>query len=167
MKCYTYHDAMAVGDLDEGLGGEGASERVVLGLRNTILEMIARGATLASTCTRLCEEVEALLPDVTSSVLTVDTAGGLHPLAALSLPPSFLQVLEGSSIGPTAGFCGTSAYLATEVVVTDIESDRRWADYNQPPLTNGLRACWLRLSCSTTVNVEAPQTSSAIWRATA
>ena len=72
-------------DQDQRLESGGASERVLLGLQNTILEMIAKGENLAFTCTQLCEQVEALLPDVTSSVLTVDTTGRLHPLAGPSL----------------------------------------------------------------------------------
>ncbi len=133
---------MVVRDQDQRLGSEGASERVLLGLQNAILEMIARGAALASTCTRLCHEVEALLPDVTTSVLAVDTAGRLHPLAGPSLPTSYSQALEGVSIGPAVGSCGTSAYLGTDVAVTDIETDSRWADYNELPLAHGLCACW-------------------------
>ena len=59
---------------------------VLLHLQNAILKMIAKGAGLAPTCTTLCVEVERILPDVICSVLTVDAAGLLHPLAGPSLP---------------------------------------------------------------------------------
>jgi diguanylate cyclase (GGDEF)-like protein len=119
-----------------------ASGSVLLALQNTILEMIAKGETLVSTCTRLCNEVESLLPDVICSVLTIDAAELLHPLAGPSLPPSYSKALDGVAIGPIAGSCGTAAYLGTDVAVTDIETDPRWAAYKHLALPHGLRACW-------------------------
>jgi diguanylate cyclase (GGDEF)-like protein len=114
----------------------------VLELQNTILEMIATGETLASTASRMCVEAEKLSPGVICSVLTVDKAGLLHPLAGPSLPTSYSASLDGLAIGPDTGSCGTAAYCREEVIVTDIESDPRWAAFRQLALPLGLRACW-------------------------
>jgi diguanylate cyclase (GGDEF)-like protein len=111
-------------------------------LQAVILEMIATGQTLEQTAKRLCSEVEALLPDVTCSVLTVDPAGLLHPLAAPSLPNAYCIALDGCSIGPLAGSCGTAAYLRQPVDVTDIATDERWAAFKHLALPLGLCACW-------------------------
>lgn len=116
----------------------------VLELQNTILEMIATGATLASTASRMCVEAEKLAPGVICSVLTVDKAGILHPLAGPSLPISYSASLDGLAIGPDTGSCGIAAYCREEVTVTDIESDTRWADFRHLALPLGLRACWSR-----------------------
>ncbi|WP_235535120.1 putative bifunctional diguanylate cyclase/phosphodiesterase [Sphingomonas sp. Leaf339] len=104
--------------------------------------MIAKGAGLDTTCRALCEEVERLLPDVVCSVLTVDDAGRMHPLAAPSLPEIYSAALEGVEIGPLAGSCGTAAYLGTDVTVRNIETDIRWAAFKHLALPHGLRACW-------------------------
>ena len=104
--------------------------------------MIATGETLEATCARLCVEVETLLPDVTCSVLSVDTAGLLHPLAGPSLPVAYSAALDGLASGPLAGSCGTAAYLGTEIIVTDIAADPRWAAYRHLALPHELRACW-------------------------
>ncbi len=114
----------------------------MLRLQNTILESIAKGADLAATCTLLCTEVEALLPAVKCSVLSVDAAGMLHPLAGPSLPKAYSDALEGASIGPCNGSCGTAAYLGKDVAATDIETDPYWADYKHLALPHGLHACW-------------------------
>jgi diguanylate cyclase (GGDEF)-like protein len=114
----------------------------VLELQNTILEMIATGETLANTAERMCVEAEKLAPGAICSVLVVDRAGLVHPLAGPSLPPGFSAAVEGSSIGPQAGSCGTAAYLREEVTVTDIENDPRWSEFRQLALPFGLRACW-------------------------
>ncbi len=119
-----------------------APTETLLGLQNAILEMIARGETLEATCVRLCLDVEALLPSVTCSVLTVDVEGRLHPLAGPSLPPAYSASLDGVPIGPYAGSCGTAAYFGTDIAVTDIRSDLRWADHRHHVEPHGLRACW-------------------------
>lgn len=114
----------------------------LLRLQNTILRSIAKGADLAATCTLLCSEVESLLPAVKCSVLSVDTAGALHPLAGPSLPKSYSDALDGAPIGPSHGSCGTAAYLGEDVVAIDIATDPRWSDYKHLALPHGLRACW-------------------------
>lgn len=116
----------------------------MLELQNTILEMIATGDTLASTASRMCVEAEKLAPGVICSVLTVDKAGLLHPLAGPNLPISYSASLDGLAIGPDTGSCGTAAYSREEVTVTDIESDPRWAAFRHLALPLGLRACWSR-----------------------
>jgi diguanylate cyclase (GGDEF)-like protein len=114
----------------------------VLELQNTILEMIATGETLANTVERMCEEAERLAPGAVCSVLTVDRAGLIHPLAGPSLPAEYSAALEGVPIGPHVGSCGTAAFLREEVTVTDIANDRRWAAFKHLALPIGLRACW-------------------------
>ncbi|GGN45778.1 hypothetical protein GCM10011349_12200 [Novosphingobium indicum] len=114
----------------------------MLGLRNIILEMIAKGADLTATMDRLCLEVEALAPEVTCSVLSVDRDGFLHPLSAPGLPAEFSAALDGLMIGPNVGSFGSAAYLRKPVVVTDIACDPRWADFREAALLLGFRACW-------------------------
>ncbi|WP_129794534.1 EAL domain-containing protein [Sphingosinicella sp. CPCC 101087] len=114
----------------------------MLQLQNIILEMIAKGDTLASTISRMCLEAEKLAPDVICSVLTVDRGGFVRPLAGPSLPPDYSAALDGVELGPHAGSCGTAAHLRTEVTVTDIETDPRWAAFKHLALPLGLRACW-------------------------
>lgn len=114
----------------------------MLQLQNIILEMIAKGDTLASTTMRLCLEVEKLAPDVICSVLMVERGGILRPLAGPNLPPAYSAALDGVKTGPLAGSCGTAAYLRTEVAVTDIATDPRWAAFKHLALPLGVRACW-------------------------
>jgi diguanylate cyclase (GGDEF)-like protein len=104
--------------------------------------MIAKGEPLAVTAERLCIEVEKILPGIVCSVLKVDRDGLLHPLAAASLSPDYSAHLDGLAIGPDVGSCGTAAYLRTPVIVTDIETDPRWASYKALVLPFGFKACW-------------------------
>ncbi len=114
----------------------------MLTLRNKILEMIAKGASLQATMDRLCLEIEAFGPGLVCSVLTVDPDGFLHPLSAPSLTDDFCAALDGLMIGPDIGSCGSAAYWRKPVTVSDIASNPRWAQFKDGALTQGLHACW-------------------------
>ena len=108
-----------------------------------VLEMIARGDALAPVLEALCRLVEDLASGALASILLYDAkTGTLRHGAAPSLPASYLQAIDGASIGPAAGSCGTAAYRAEPVVVDDIATDPLWADYRDLALAHDLRACW-------------------------
>lgn len=111
-------------------------------LQNDILEMVARGEPLETTAEALCVRVEALLPDVVCSILSVDSAGCLRPLAAPGLPKAYSEAFDGLPIGPDVGSCGSAIFLRHSVEVTDIATDPRWKPYAYLPLAIGLKACW-------------------------
>src|SRR5262249_24562747 len=66
----------------------------------------------------------------------------LHHGAAPSLPAAYNQAIDGAPIGPSAGSCGTAAFRAEMVVVSDIVTDPLWAKFRPLALPHGLRACW-------------------------
>lgn len=114
----------------------------MLQIENRILRLIANGATVQDTAYQLCHEVEAFLPGVICTVMTVDAAGLLHPLAVPSLPTEFSAAIRGVMMGPDVGSCGTAAYLRQPVFVTDIADDPKWAKFKDLALAADLRACW-------------------------
>ena len=97
---------------------------------------------MQDTAYQLCHEVEAFLPGVICTVMTVDAAGLLHPLAVPSLPTEFSAAIRGVMMGPDVGSCGTAAYLRQPVFVTDIADDPKWAKFKDLALAADLRACW-------------------------
>lgn len=114
----------------------------MLRLQNIILEMVARGDDLPETARRLCLEVEAIVPDAACSILTIDAAGLLPPLAAPSLPTDYSLALDGLLIGPSVGSCGTAAFLGADVAVRDIRTDPLWSDYRELVDQLEYSACW-------------------------
>ncbi|HLK40533.1 MAG TPA: GAF domain-containing sensor histidine kinase, partial [Polyangiaceae bacterium] len=108
-----------------------------------VLEMIARGTPLADSLAALVLAVEEFAPPVTGSVLLLDPDGQrVRHGAAPHLPESFLRAIDGASIGPRAGSCGTAAFLKRAVIVSDIETDPLWEDWRTIALAHGLRSCW-------------------------
>jgi len=107
------------------------------------LELIAKDSPLSATLETLCTMIEHHNPELLCSVLLLDPhTRRLHPSAAPSLPLPFISLLDGLAIGPAAGSCGTAAFHAKPVIVSDIAQDSLWADCRSLALDHGLRACW-------------------------
>ena len=108
-----------------------------------ILEMVAKGDSLELVLEALCLFVEDQVSGVLSSILLLDPNGScLRHGAAPSLPKSYTEAIDGATIGPRVGSCGTAAYRGEQVVVSDIARDPLWTDYKDVALAHGLRACW-------------------------
>jgi PAS domain S-box-containing protein len=108
-----------------------------------LLEMIARGDSLAAILDALCRLVEELAAGSLASMLLLDpNTRCLRHGAAPTLPPPYNAAIDGLAIGPAAGSCGTAAYRAEPVIVPDVGTDPLWTDYRDLALSHGLRACW-------------------------
>jgi PAS domain S-box-containing protein len=108
-----------------------------------LFEMMAKGDSLALVLDALCRVVEELFSGLLASILLLDPNGNrLWHGGAPSLPRGYIDAINGVSIGPAVGSCGTAAYRAEQVIVSDIATDPLWADYRDLGLAHGLRACW-------------------------
>ncbi len=106
-------------------------------------EMLASGAPLPEIFTALVQFIEELVPGTLASILLLDETGTrLRQGAAPSLPAAFNAAVDGVTIGPRAGSCGTAAYRRAPVHVGDTEIDPLWEDYRELAREHGLRACW-------------------------
>ncbi|UJW85123.1 putative bifunctional diguanylate cyclase/phosphodiesterase [Devosia sp. SL43] len=119
-----------------------ADSALLLRLQTEVLEAVACGEPLLAIADMLCRRAEELAPDAICSILSVDAEGVLHPLAAPSLPLAYSSAIEGLSIGPCSGSCGTAAFRNEPVIVTDIATDPLWDDYRGLAGPLGLSACW-------------------------
>jgi PAS domain S-box-containing protein len=109
--------------------------------QNRVLELLASGAPLSAILETICRSVEELAPGVLCSILLLE-GDRLRHGAAPSLPQDYNQKVNGLKIGPTAGSCGTAAYLKKPVIVSDTFTDPLWADFRDLAQQYGLRACW-------------------------
>ncbi len=108
-----------------------------------ILEMIARDARLEEILESLVRVVESQFAGLLCSVLLLDEDGQhVRHGAAPSLPKAYTKAIDGLSIGPKAGSCGTAMYRREPVVVTDILTDPLWEPYRGVAEPYGFRACW-------------------------
>lgn len=103
-----------------------------------------RGDSLEEVLERHLLTVERMAErELVTSILLLSADGKrLFHGAGPNLPGSFREAIDGSEIGPTAGSCGTAAFLGRPVYVSDIASDPLWADYRHLALAHGFRSCW-------------------------
>jgi PAS domain S-box-containing protein len=110
---------------------------------NRVLEMVAKGDSLADILNHLCRLVEEVSSGVLASILLMDPNGKqLRHGAAPNLPKAYTDAIDGLFIGHSVGSCGTAAYRAEQVIVSDIAGDPLWADFRELALAHSLRACW-------------------------
>src|SRR6266436_2133259 len=110
---------------------------------NRVLEMVAKGDSLADILDNLCLMVEEQSTGVLASILLMDPNGKqLRHGAAPHLPKTYTEAIDGTFIGPAVGSCGTGAYRAEQVIVSDIAVDPLWADFRDLALRHSLCACW-------------------------
>jgi PAS domain S-box-containing protein len=110
---------------------------------NRVLEMAAKGDSLADILDKLCLLVEEQSPGVLASILLMDSNGKqLRHGAAPNLPKAYTDAIDGLAIGHSVGSCGSAAYRAEQVIVSDIATDPLWDPFRELALTHSLRACW-------------------------
>ncbi|NNF29549.1 MAG: response regulator [Gemmatimonadetes bacterium] len=132
-----------IDELSQQISAKLRTERFLDDVR-VALEQVTTGGRLDDTLSDLCCAVERYTPaDTVASVLLLNgRAGTLHHIGQSGLPRDYIEAIDGVSIGPNVGSCGTAAFLNEEVVVTDIEQDPRWVGFKDLARVHGLRACW-------------------------
>jgi signal transduction histidine kinase len=109
----------------------------------SILRRVSADAGVSEVLARIVALCEAQFPQRIFSVQLLDDDGRrLHQLAGGKLPAEWIAAVDGVEIGPCVGSCGTAAFRAERVVVTDVASDPLWAGYAELALAHGLRSCW-------------------------
>ena len=115
----------------------------LLAAETQILELLGSDASLPAVLAEICLMIERLSKGVHCSILLLDDDGAhLRHGAAPSLPESYIRAIDGMTIGPSQGSCGTAAFTGRPVVAQDIASDPSWAAFRDLALPQGLRTCW-------------------------
>src|SRR5882672_5932281 len=105
--------------------------------------MIAAGEPLAQILSTLVLLIEAQAPEMICSILLLSADGNhVRHAVAPSLPENYVNVIDGSPIGPKHGSCGTAMYRGKPVIVSDISTDPLWDEYRNFAWAIGVAACW-------------------------
>lgn len=106
-----------------------------------VLEMVATDAPLPMVLEELCRVIESQYAGTWASVLLLK-GDRLRATAGPSLPPEYMQAVDGLRIGPDVGSCGSAAATGRRVVVENTQTDPRWAQAADVARRFGLMACW-------------------------
>lgn len=113
-----------------------------LSAHREMLEMIAKGQSLASILEKIVFQVQSESKDSICSVLLLDEHNKLRSAAAPDLPEFYTKAIDGLKIGPSVGSCGTASYLKERVIVADISAHEYWRGFEALAARANLAACW-------------------------
>ena len=138
--------------------------------RSHTLELLAGGDPLPGILLAIVRGIEQLHPAMLCSIWRLDSEGKhLVQGVAPSLPDFYNAAIEGLEIGPGVGSCGSAAFSAERVIVSDIATHPDWAACRELAARAGLGACWSQAILSSSGQVlgtlaiyhRAPQTPTA------
>jgi diguanylate cyclase (GGDEF)-like protein len=122
---------------------ETARVRNLVDSHNRLHELIARDAPLREVLTELVEGIKEYEPSVMPCVVLLDRESStLHPGAGPSLPPHWLEAIDGVVIGPNIGSCGSAAWSGELVISEDLSTDPKWAPIREFAAGCNLGHCW-------------------------
>ncbi|WP_442598827.1 EAL domain-containing protein [Neobacillus sp. D3-1R] len=122
---------------------ENNKAQLLLDGQTKVLEMIAKGALITKVFDEIIYMIEKLSNGGRCSILLADESKSrLHIGSAPNLPKGYMEALNGISIGPRAGSCGSSAHYKKMVIVEDISKDALWTRYRDIPQKYQLVSCW-------------------------
>ena len=129
-------------ELQKELSERKKVEKMLTGY-NSILEMMALGHSLQDILDALVGLIQQQYEEMVCSILLLDKSGKKLLLgSAPSLPQDFNNAVDGITIEPKVGSCGTAAFYAKTVIVKDLATDPLWQDYKDFALKHDLKACW-------------------------
>jgi diguanylate cyclase (GGDEF)-like protein len=121
-----------------------AKSALVIEVERQMLELVAKGASLSEVLDTLTLAIERLSPESHCTIMLLDEEHRryLSIASGPTLPPVYLQALNGLEIGPEVGACGSAAFRNETIVVDDIATDYRFAAARDFVLSYGLRSVW-------------------------
>ncbi|TGK78969.1 PAS domain S-box protein [Leptospira noumeaensis] len=109
--------------------------------RSGILELIVGNAPLTKVLNEIVFGIETLNPRMICTVILIENSK-IKMGASPSLPKIYNEAIDGVTIGPEVGSCGTAAYTGKRVIVEDISKSPLWKNYKDIALSVGLYSCW-------------------------
>ena len=120
-----------------------ANEQFDSDQQSILLQALDHNVPLHDILENISRAIQRRQGECLCSILLLDDSGQhLIHAAAPDLPEPYCQAINGVTIGPKVGSCGTAAYLKKQVIVTDIAHDPLWEDYKTVALQHALAACW-------------------------
>src|ERR1700722_15858496 len=106
-----------------------------------ILEMVARGESLDSVLTKLCNSLDSQSPNMMTSIKLMEPESSrLRHVAGRKVPISWINASDSAIVGPTTGSCCAAAFFKRTIIIADISNDPLCVDIRAVALSNGLRA---------------------------
>ncbi|MCW7493372.1 GAF domain-containing protein [Leptospira sp. 2 VSF19] len=109
--------------------------------RSGVLELIVKNSPLTEILNEIVLGIETLNPTMVCTVILIENSK-IKIGAAPSLPKIYNDAIEGVTIGPEVGSCGTAAYTGKRIIVENINTSPLWKNYKEIAIQVGLLSCW-------------------------
>lgn len=111
--------------------------------QNAILELVAKGADVASILDRLAHVVGRVFPEAGCSICLIDeNQKYLRYMGGARLPSGFDPLAGNPNLRDAASPATFAALRSEPVVVSDMTEESLWATYRPHALEHGINACW-------------------------
>jgi signal transduction histidine kinase len=114
---------------------------VLLEGQNRLLDLVASGVPLDTVLRSINQFIEAQIPGALCSILRLED-GRLWHVTGESLPEAYVAAINGFTIGPDVGSCGSAAFTGELTIASDLATHPSWQHYRHLALPHGLRAAW-------------------------
>ncbi|WP_409439533.1 EAL domain-containing protein [Psychromonas sp. GE-S-Ul-11] len=115
----------------------------LLASQQKILTKIALGDPLQEILESICISIEELIDDKTAKCSILKLVDNLlYSIASPSIPNTYSEVIDGVTIGPSAGSCGTAAFIGERVLVEDISNSPLWEGFKNIAKDHQFQSCW-------------------------
>lgn len=114
----------------------------LLEAEKTILSKVVSGVALEDALDQLVLTIQDYFSGSYGSILLLSDEGRLYHGASPSIPRSYSRQIDGVNIGPSVGSCGTAAYSGETIIVTDTQTDPRWANFRELAREYDYISCW-------------------------
>jgi diguanylate cyclase (GGDEF)-like protein/PAS domain S-box-containing protein len=111
-------------------------------LQQKALHAIAREVPIADVMQLICLEVERIAPEVTVSIRRIDKGKGLWTIGAPSLPPHYVEAMDGVILDRNIEGCEVPGLEGQLVVFGEQLSTSFWGKHKDLALACGLATCW-------------------------
>ena len=120
-----------------------AQKQHFTGFSQSIYELIVGRAPLYVVLNAISSVMENELPEALVSVMLYSPeTGKLNMAAGSSFSEPYRSAMQGITVGPGIGACGTAAYTQELTVCEDIANDERWRGFYEITARERLAACW-------------------------
>ncbi|MDR1855281.1 MAG: EAL domain-containing protein [Azoarcus sp.] len=111
-------------------------------LRYQVLKAMAETDSLLEVMNQLCQEIKRIAPEISATIVRVDSDSRMHPLSAPDFPAEHARLLEGIELGAHTTSQAIAAYRGDSVLIRDIANDPGWIVGRQETLNLGYKSCW-------------------------
>ncbi|WP_434052146.1 MAG: EAL domain-containing protein [Roseibium sp.] len=111
--------------------------------QNKVLQDIATSKPLHEVLETLVLTMESQMDGVMASIMLVSEDGEhLRPAVAPNLPARYVELCQGTPVGPKVGSCGTAVYRRESVFVENMLEHELWSDFWDLIREFDMRSCW-------------------------